>query len=113
LTPTVLATIIRRVSDKEITNSKDIRKLRQILKDPVAREEFLSNEGSIDASFKKLGPVPKKKAQGLLAEIEELNQALQRHPWTSLAQLKDDPQAIKRIEETEKLLKELKKALTR
>jgi len=113
LTPTVLATIIRRVSDKEITNSKDIRKLRQILKDPVAREEFLSKEGSIDASFKKLGPVPKKKAQGLLAEIEELNQALQRHPWTSLAQLKDDPQAIKRIEETEKLLKELKKALTR
>ncbi|MGH9967247.1 MAG: hypothetical protein ACREBG_05365, partial [Pyrinomonadaceae bacterium] len=112
LTPTVLATIIRQVSDKEITNSKDIRKLRQILKDPVAREEFLSNEGSIDASFKKLGPVPKKKAQGLLAEIEELNQALQRHPWTSLAQLKHDPEAIKRIEETEKLLKELKKALT-
>lgn len=112
LTPTVLATIIRRVSDKEITNSKDIRKLRQILKDPVSREEFLSKEGTIDASFKKLGPVPKKKAQGLLAEIEELNQALQRHPWTSLAQLKDDPHAIKRIEETEMLLKELKKALT-
>lgn len=112
LTPTVLATIIRRVSDKEITNSKDIRKLRQILKDPVAREEFLSKEGTIDVSFKKLGPVPKKKAQGLLDEIEELNQALQRHPWTSLAQLKNDPQAIKRIEETEKLLKELKKALT-
>lgn len=113
LTPTVLATIIRQVSDKEITNSKDIRKLRQILKDPVAREEFLSKEGTIDASFKKLGPVPKKKAQGLLGEIEELNQALQRHPWTSLAQLKDNPQAIRTIEETEKLLKELKKALTK
>lgn len=112
LTPTVLATIIRRVSDKEITNSKDIRKLRQILKDPVSREEFLSKEGTIDASFKKLGPPPKKKAQGLLAEIEELNQALQRHPWTSLIKLKDDPHAIKRIEETEKLLKDLRKALT-
>src|SRR6267142_4648922 len=34
LTPTVLDTIIRQVNDKEITNSKDIRKLRQILKDP-------------------------------------------------------------------------------
>lgn len=113
LTPMVLATIIRQVSDKEITNSKDIRKLRQILKDPVAREEFLSKEGTIDASFKKLGPAPKKKAQGLLGEIEELNQALQRHPWTSLAQLKDNPQAIRTIEETEKLLKELKKALTK
>jgi ParB family transcriptional regulator, chromosome partitioning protein len=113
LTPTVLDTIIRRVTDKEITNSKDIRKLRQILKDPVAREEFLSENGSIDSSFKKLGPPPKKKAQGLLGEIEELNQALQRHPWTSLVQLKDSPQAIRKIEETEKLLKELKKALTR
>jgi ParB family transcriptional regulator, chromosome partitioning protein len=113
LTPTVLDTIIRRVNDKEITNSKDIRKLRQILKDPIAREEFLAKEGSLESSFKKLGPPPKKKAQGLLGEIEELNQALQRHPWTSLVQLKDDAQAIKRIEETEKLLKELKKALTK
>src|SRR6266545_136470 len=112
LTPTVLTTIIRRVSDKEITNSKDIRKLRQILKDPVSREEFLSKEGTIEASLKKLGPVPKKKPVGLLAEIEELNLALQRHPWTSLARLKDDPHAIRRIEETEKLLKELKKALS-
>ena len=79
----------------------------------MAREEFLAKEGSIDISFEKLGPVPKRKAQGLLGELEELNQALQRHPWTSLAQLKNDPQAIKRIEETEMLLRELKKALSR
>lgn len=112
LTPTVLDTIFRRVNDKEITNSKDIRKLRQILKDPIAREEFLAEEGSIDAAVKKLGPAPKKKAQGLLGEIEELSQALQRHPWTSLAKLKEDPQAIKKIEEAEKLLRDLKKTLS-
>jgi ParB family chromosome partitioning protein len=112
LTPTVLDTIFRRVNDKEITNSKDIRKLRQILKDPLAREEFLAEEGSIDAAVKKLGPAPKKKAQGLLGEIEELSQALQRHPWTSLAKLKEDPQAIKKIEEAEKLLRDLKKTLS-
>ena len=111
--PTILDNIIRRVSDKEITNSKDIRKLRQILKDPVARDEFLTEDGSIESSFKKLAPAPKKKSQGILGEIEELNQALQRHPWTSLVQLKGDPQAMKKIEETEKLLKELKKALAR
>src|SRR5258705_1434814 len=74
LTPTVVDTVIRRVNEKEITNSKDIRKLRQILKDPVAREGFLSDEGSIDSSFKRLAPTPKKKSQGLLGEIEELNQ---------------------------------------
>ena len=113
LTPTILETIIRRVSDKEITNSKDIRKLRQILKDPVARDKFLSEDGSIESSLKKLAPAPKKKSQGILGEIDELNQALQRHPWTSLVQLKGDPQAMKKIEETEKLLKELKKALAK
>lgn len=113
LTPTVLDTIIRRVNDKEITNSKDIRKLRQILKDPIARDEFLAKEGSIDSSFTKLGPAPKKKAQGLLGEIEELSQALQRHPWTTIATLKDNPQAIKKIEEAEKLLRDLKKTLSK
>jgi ParB family chromosome partitioning protein len=113
LTPTVLDTIIRRVNDKEITNSKDIRKLRQILKDPVARHVFLSDDGSIDSSFNRLASAPKKKSQGLIGEIEELNQALQRHPWTSLVQLRGDLQAMKKIEEAEKLLKELKKALSK
>jgi ParB family chromosome partitioning protein len=113
LTPTVLDTIIRRVNDKEITNSKDIRKLRQILKDPIGREEFLSKKGSIDTSFRKLSPAPRKKPSGLLGEIEELSQALQRHPWTAIAKLKDDPQAIKKIEEAEKLLRDLKKTLSK
>jgi ParB family chromosome partitioning protein len=113
LTPTVVDTVIRRVNEKEITNSKDIRKLRQILKDPIAREEFLGKEGSIDSSFKKVNPAPRKKSPGLLGEIEELSQALQRHPWTSIAKLKDDPQAIKKIEEAEKLLRDLKKTLSK
>jgi hypothetical protein len=37
LTPTV-DTIIRKSNDQETTNSKDIRKLRQVLRDPVAKE---------------------------------------------------------------------------
>src|SRR5437764_14165578 len=40
LTPTVLDTIVHKVNDKEITNSKDIRKLRVVLRDPVARQKF-------------------------------------------------------------------------
>src|SRR6266487_2312239 len=42
LTPSVLDTIIRRINENGITNSKDIRKLRQILRDPIAKDEFLS-----------------------------------------------------------------------
>jgi len=112
LTPSALDAVIRRINQNEITNSKDVRKLRQVLKDPVARVEFLSSEGTIESALKKLGPAPTKKQQGLLGELEELNQTLRRYPWTVLADLKGDAQAIRQLEETEKLLKDLKKALS-
>src|SRR6476659_1566040 len=36
LTPTITDNIIRKINEQEITNSKDIRKLRLVLKDPIA-----------------------------------------------------------------------------
>jgi ParB family chromosome partitioning protein len=113
LTPTVLDTIIKRVNEQEITNSKDLRKLRQILKDPVGKENFLSAEGSIESALKTLSPPPSKKAHGLLGDIEQLSESLQRYPWTTLAAMKGDPQVIRKLEETEKVIKELKKALSK
>jgi ParB family chromosome partitioning protein len=112
LSASVLDTIIRRINENEISNSKDIRKLRQVLKDPVAREEFLSSGGTIESALKKLGPAPTKKRHGLLGDLEELSEALRRYPWTALADLKGDPQVIRKLEETEKLLKDMKKALS-
>jgi ParB family chromosome partitioning protein len=111
LTASVLDSIIQRINNKEITNSKDVRKLRLILKDPVARDEFLVKGGSIDAALQKLGPTPTKKNEGLLGDIESLSEAIKRYPWTTLASLKGDQQVIRKIEETEKLLKELRKSL--
>src|SRR4029077_3960582 len=61
LTPTVLDTIIRKINEQEITNSKDIRKLRQILKDPVAKENFIGAGGSIESASRTLAPAPSKK----------------------------------------------------
>jgi ParB family chromosome partitioning protein len=108
-----LDTIIKRVNEQEITNSKELRKLRQILKDPVGKEKFLSAEGSIESALKTLSPPPSKKAHGLLGDIDQLSESLQRYPWTTLAAMKGDPQVIRKLEETEKLIKELKKALSR
>lgn len=114
LTPTVLDAIIRKSNDQEITNSKDIRKLRKVLRDPVAKDEFLSDDGSIESALQKLGPtVATKKRHGLLGDIDELSEALRRYPWTTLAEMKGDPQVIRKLEETEKLLKDLKRALAR
>src|ERR1700685_1208918 len=50
LTPSAFDTIVRKVNEQEITNSKDIRKLRQILKDPVAKENFLAPGGTIETA---------------------------------------------------------------
>jgi len=88
LTPTVLDTIVRKINDQEITNSKDVRKLRQVLKDPVGRDEFLSPGGTIDSALRKLGPTQVEKGQGLLGDIDALGEALRRYPWTTLADLK-------------------------
>ena len=41
LSPTILDTIVQKVNENEITNSKDIRKLRVVLRDPVAKQKFV------------------------------------------------------------------------
>jgi ParB family transcriptional regulator, chromosome partitioning protein len=112
LTPTITDSIVRKINEQEITNSKDIRKLRLILKDPVAKENFVSG-GSIDSALRGLAPAPVKKAHGLLGDIEQISESLQRYPWTTLAALKGNTELLQKLEDTEKLLKELRKALAR
>jgi ParB family chromosome partitioning protein len=113
LTPSVTDTIIQRINDTEITNSKDVRKLRQILKDPVARHEFLEKNASIETASQKVARAPSKKSQGIVGDIEELAEAIKRYSWTSLVDLKGDQIVIRKIEEAEKLLQELKKNLAK
>jgi ParB family chromosome partitioning protein len=113
LTPTVLDTILKKINEQEITNSKEIRKLRQILKDPVAKENFLSPEGTLETAMRTLSPAASKKAQGLVGDIEQLSESLQRYPWTTLTALKGDQQVLRKLEEAEKLIKELRKTLSR
>ncbi|HYI08747.1 MAG TPA: ParB N-terminal domain-containing protein [Thermoanaerobaculia bacterium] len=111
LTPTILDTIVQKVNENEITNSKDIRKLRIVLRDPVARQKFVEGQ-SLDAVLDAVLPVvEEKKKGGLAGEIEELNEALRRHPWTSLIENRGDEKLLKQLEEAEKLVKELRKVL--
>src|SRR6266481_4123539 len=88
LTSNVMDAVIRKVNNQEITSSKDVRKLRQVLRDPVAREHFLSDDGSIDSALLKLGPLPAKKRQGLVGDIQALAEVIKGYPWTTLANLK-------------------------
>jgi ParB family transcriptional regulator, chromosome partitioning protein len=48
LVPSIIDAVVKKVNQKRITNSKDLRKLRTILPDPVARAHFLSEEGHLE-----------------------------------------------------------------
>jgi ParB family chromosome partitioning protein len=109
LTPTVLETIVHKVNDNEITNSKDIRKLRIVLRDPVARQKFVDGE-SLNHVLESVAP-PVEKKTGLAAELEQLTTALKRHSWTTLLEQGENPQLLEQVDEAEKLLKALRKVL--
>jgi ParB family chromosome partitioning protein len=111
LTPAVVDAVIDKVAAKRITNSKDLRKLRQILPDPVAREHFLSRQGDIDSASMRLGTSVKKDKSGLAGDLETAIESMRRVPWTVLSDLKGDRDILNKIEDAEVLLKSLRKAL--
>lgn len=112
LTPTVIEAVTRKVNHKRITNSKELRKLRAILRDPVAKEHFLSDEGDIDSAMLRVAP-PEKKKPGLTGELDAAVEAMKRLPWTALDEMRGDPEVLKRIDEAESLLKSLRKTLSK
>jgi ParB family chromosome partitioning protein len=118
LTPSVIEAVVKKVNQKRVTNSKDLRKLRTILPDPVARAHFLSNAGDIDSAMLRLGSAKelrrrpaKETKSGLSGELEAAVEAMKNVPWTVLQELKGDPATLKKIDDAEALLQSLRRAL--
>ncbi len=112
LTPTVLEAVIKKVNQKRITNSKDLRKLRTILPDPVARSQFLSDAGDLESAMLRLGPAPKPAKAGLSGDLETAVEAMKKVPFSTLQELKGDVDILKKIDEAEALLRSLRGALS-
>jgi ParB family transcriptional regulator, chromosome partitioning protein len=111
LTPSVIDAVVEKAQQKRITNSKDLRKLRAILPDPVARENFRSEEGDLETAALRIAP-GKKGKRGLSGELDAAVEAMKRVPWTALTELKGDPDILKKIDDAEALLKSLRKTLS-
>lgn len=112
LSPSVTDAVVAKVNQKRITNSKDLRKLRSILRDPVAKDHFLDEEGDIESAMLRIS-VPEKQSDALLiGDLDAAMDAMRRVPWTTLEELKGDPEVIKRIDDAEALLRTLRKALS-
>ena len=109
VTPPVLKEVVKRINKGEITNSKDVRKLRKILRDPVAKDSFLEKRETIEQALERVEPQPSKKEDGLLGDLDAITTSIKQYPWTYLETLSGDIALISKIEEAETLLKQLKK----
>jgi ParB family transcriptional regulator, chromosome partitioning protein len=111
-TPSVIDAVVGKVAQKRITNSKDLRKLRSILPDPVAREHFLSEEGDLESAMLRLGGIPKTVKGGFSSDLDMVVESMKRLPWTALTELRKDPQILKKIDEATTLLKSFRDTLS-
>jgi ParB family transcriptional regulator, chromosome partitioning protein len=112
LVPTVIDAVVKKVNEKRITNSKDLRKLRTILSDPVARAHFLSDSGDLESAHLRIHAIEKRHSDGALSELGAAVEAMKSVPWTALQELKGDDSVLKKLDEAESLLRSLRKALT-
>jgi ParB family transcriptional regulator, chromosome partitioning protein len=111
LTSGVVDAVVAKVNQRRITNSKDLRKLRAILPDPVARTHFLDEDGNLESAMLRLGPAERERQDGLYVDLDAAVEAMKRVPWTALEQLKGRPEILKKINDAETLLKSLRLAL--
>jgi ParB family chromosome partitioning protein len=112
LVPTVVDAVVKKVNEKRITNSKDLRKLRTILPDPVARAQFLSDAGDLESAELRVRPAEKKRDEEPLGGLGAALEAMKSVPWTTLHELKGDERVLRKLDEAESLLRSLRKALT-
>jgi ParB family chromosome partitioning protein len=113
LTPSVVDAVVKKINQKRITNSKDIRRLRTILRDPVAKAHFLTEEGDIDSAMLQIAhDGPKQQSPGLINELDAAINAIKNTPWTTIEELRGDPSVLKKLEETQGLLQSLQRNLT-
>jgi ParB family chromosome partitioning protein len=107
LTPSVVDAVVKKVGRQQITNSKDLRKLRVILRDPVARAHFVEDDATIDSSLLRVAGQDKQSG-GLISQLDATMKTIRSVPWTELEELKGDPRVVKRVAEAEALLRSLR-----
>ena len=111
LTPSVVDAVVDKVNRQKVTNSKDLRRLRTILADPVAKENFLSRDGDLETAMLRLGPGEKKRDPDFISNLDATVASVKELPWVTLEQMKGDAELVKKLEDAEALLKSLRQTL--
>lgn len=113
LSPSVTEAVVDKVNRRRITNSKDLRKLRTILADPVAKENFLSPDGDLETAMLRVAPEQKKRDPDFLSNLDATVESVKLLPWTAVQEMKSDPDILKKIEDAEALLKTLRQTISK
>lgn len=112
LTPSVLDAVVSKVNAKRITNSKDLRKLRMILPDPVAKAHFLTDGGDLESAMLRLGAAERPKSGNFTDDLDVAVDSMKKVPWATLQELKGNRELLAKIEDAEQLLRSLRAALS-
>ncbi|MCW5696320.1 MAG: ParB N-terminal domain-containing protein [Bauldia sp.] len=114
LTPQAMSAVVKKVNAKRITNSKDLRKLRHILPDPVAREHFLSDEGDLESAMLRVAEAPaaRKPKNAIVGDLSAAVESMKKVPWTELEAMRGNEEVLRKINEAQVVLRNLKKALS-
>ena len=112
LTPQVVNAVVKKVNAKQITNSKELRKLRKIWRDPMAKEHFLTAKGDIDSAMLRIAPEEAEREEGLASDIDALTELMKKYPWTDLQKLKGDQETLTKIQEAQAVLDGLREAIS-
>jgi ParB family transcriptional regulator, chromosome partitioning protein len=112
LSPAVIEAVTKKVSQKRITNSKDLRKLRVILRDPAARDHFLSDAGDLESAVLRLPATRSRIEPGFIHDLDTAIESMERLPWMALNELKGNADVLNSIDKAQVLLESLRKNLS-
>lgn len=109
-TPEIEAAIVKKVNKGLLTNSRELRKLRVIVKDPQALTEFMRDEGTIDSAMEKLPAQTGTTGlgQGMIRDLDNLIATLRSYSWSAVQALKRDPALKSKLDEADKLIHQLR-----
>ena len=112
ITPEIVDAVVDKVQRRKITNSKELRELRKILRDPIAKDHFLNAEGDVRSALLCIQPIEDStnaKGRSLIADLNLLIKTLGRHSWRSIDDIRQDPAFADRIDQAQRMLSELKR----
>ena len=115
--PDVESVIIRKINEGLIKTSKEIRLLRKVLRDDVARAEFMKEGSTVADALRAIGPsssgedTRQRYGQSVAEDLKTFGDSLSKYSWRVLRSIRNREELLTRIKHCQALLTELEEVL--